>query len=51
VTIFGGAPKPEALERYAELGVDRVLFVIPPESSDAVLPRLDDLAALAAAAS
>jgi probable F420-dependent oxidoreductase len=51
VTIFGGAPKPEALERYAELGVDRVLFVIPPESSDAVLPRLDDLAALAAATS
>lgn len=46
VTLFGCAPKPEALERCAELGVERVLFVIPPQSADEVLPRLDGLAEL-----
>jgi probable F420-dependent oxidoreductase len=46
VTLFGGVPKPEALERYAELGIERVLFVLPPQSADEVLPRLDKLTAL-----
>lgn len=46
VTIFGGVPKPEAIERYAELGVERVLFLLPPAGADEVLPKLDRLASL-----
>jgi probable F420-dependent oxidoreductase len=46
VTVYGGAPKPAALESYAAAGVDRVLFELPDSEGDAVLRALDDLAAL-----
>ena len=48
VTVFGGSPNPDALARYAELGVERVLFTVPPLGSDETLSRLDRLAAVAA---
>lgn len=47
VTIFGASPKPEILEGYAELGVDRVLLTIPPVASDEALPRLEKYAEVA----
>ncbi|HEY9413995.1 MAG TPA: LLM class F420-dependent oxidoreductase [Pseudonocardia sp.] len=48
VTLFGGATKPEAIARYAELGIDTVLFDLPDVSADEVPPLLDEYAELAA---
>jgi probable F420-dependent oxidoreductase len=48
VTLFGGAPKPEALQRYAELGVDTVLFDLPDVPAAEVPALLDSYAAAAA---
>jgi probable F420-dependent oxidoreductase len=50
VSLFGAAAEPAALARYAELGVDRCVFGLPPAPAAEVLPALDRLAALAAAA-
>ncbi|MFC5946812.1 LLM class F420-dependent oxidoreductase [Pseudonocardia lutea] len=50
VTIFGGAPKPDALESYAKAGVDRVLFTLTdregPDAEAQTLAELDTLAEL-----
>jgi probable F420-dependent oxidoreductase len=46
VTMFGGKATDEAVAEYAELGLDRCLFIVPPESADTVLPHLDMLAKL-----
>jgi probable F420-dependent oxidoreductase len=50
VSLFAATPKPAALERYAELGLERVLFTMPPLPADEVLPKLDRLAELVAGA-
>ena len=47
VTIFGAAPKPEVLDAYAEAGVERLLFHLPPAPRDEVLPLLEQRAELA----
>lgn len=47
VTIFGAAPKPEVIETYAEAGIERALFNLPPASADEVLPMLEQHAELA----
>jgi probable F420-dependent oxidoreductase len=41
IDIFGGRRDPEALEQYAELGAERVIFGLPPAPRDVVLPALD----------
>ena len=46
VTIFGSAPKPEVIDAYAEAGVERLLFHLPPAPRDEVLPLLDQRAEL-----
>lgn len=46
VTLFAASPRPEALARYAEMGVNRALLPVPSEPEDAVLARLDRYAAL-----
>lgn len=46
VTLFGAVPKPDALERYAEMGVTRALLPVASEPEDAVLARLDRYAGL-----
>ena len=46
VTLFGVAMDGEALRRAQEAGVDRVVFGVPPEGRDKVLPLLDKGAAL-----
>jgi probable F420-dependent oxidoreductase len=48
VTLFGGALKPEAIARYAELEVDTVLFDLPDAAADEVPGLLDGYAELAA---
>ena len=47
VTIFGAAPKPEVIDAYAEAGVERLLFHLPPAARDEVLPLLEQRAELA----
>ena len=46
VTAFGVSPRSDqgALESYLELGVERVIFSLPPASADATLPVMDELA-------
>jgi probable F420-dependent oxidoreductase len=48
VTVYGVAPKPAALDKYRELGVERVLFALKSEPRDEILPRLDKLQTLLA---
>jgi len=46
VTLFGVSMNVEGLKRARDAGVDRVVFGIPPEARDEVLPLLDKGAAL-----
>ena len=46
VTIFGARPDKATIERYAEAGVTRCSFVIPPAAAAETLPRLTTLAEL-----
>lgn len=45
VTIYQPGPKPEQLEEYAALGVQRVLCALPAESPEETLARVDRYAA------
>ena len=47
VTIFSAVPKAEAIDAYAEAGVERLLFHLPPAPRDEVLPLLEQRAELA----
>jgi probable F420-dependent oxidoreductase len=46
VTLFNPLPHRDALCRYADYGVDRVVFWLPTALEDVLLPTLDALAAL-----
>jgi alkanesulfonate monooxygenase SsuD/methylene tetrahydromethanopterin reductase-like flavin-dependent oxidoreductase (luciferase family) len=46
VTLFGVGMNGDALKRARDAGVDRVVFGVPPEAKDKVLPLLDKGAAL-----
>jgi probable F420-dependent oxidoreductase len=46
VTVFGARPEREALDAYAAAGIDRVLFRLPSEGRDSILPLLDKYAKL-----
>jgi probable F420-dependent oxidoreductase len=48
ITICAAPRDQRALERFAEGGIDRVLFALPSEPTDAVSSRLDKLQQLAA---
>jgi hypothetical protein len=50
VSVFGLPPDPAVVARYRAAGVMRVIFRLPSEPRDAVLPLLDRLAPVAAAA-
>ena len=47
VTAFGAPPEREALERYAEAGVDRAVLFVPPRPRDEVAPKVEAHAELA----
>lgn len=47
VTVFGVPADADLIKRYAEAGVDRVLFWLPPAGPEKVLAKLDRYAALA----
>jgi probable F420-dependent oxidoreductase len=44
VTLYGGSKKPDALERYAEIGIERVVFWLPSADRDEVEPLVDERA-------
>ncbi len=46
LSLFAAPPKRERLDELAEMGVDRVIFFLPPVPDDQLVPVLDDLAAL-----
>ena len=46
VSLFGAPPDPEFIERQLELGVDRLIFSLPPQAAGQVLPRVERLAEL-----
>jgi hypothetical protein len=46
VTLFGVGMDGDALKRARDAGVDRVVFGVPPQDKDKVLPLLDKGAAL-----
>lgn len=48
VTSFGLAPEADQVARTADAGIDRVVFGLPPEKADTVLPLLDQYAEMAA---
>jgi hypothetical protein len=48
VTSFGLAPDADQIARSADAGIDRVVFGLPPEKADTVLPLLDQYAEMAA---
>ena len=41
MTLFGVGMNGEALKAARDAGVDRVVFGVPPEGKDKVLPLLD----------
>ena len=47
VTSFGLQPDSDQVSRTADAGVDRVVFNLPPEGADTVLPLLDQLTEIA----
>lgn len=48
ISVYGVPANAEALTKYRALGVERVIFRMRSEARDAVLPKLDRLAALLA---
>jgi hypothetical protein len=46
VTLFGVGMDSDALKRARDAGADRVVFGVPPEANDKILPLLDKGAAL-----
>jgi alkanesulfonate monooxygenase SsuD/methylene tetrahydromethanopterin reductase-like flavin-dependent oxidoreductase (luciferase family) len=46
VTIYMAPPRPDVVNRLAELGVDEILFHLPTEPEPATLKRLDEMAML-----
>ena len=47
VSAFGAASRPEVIQHYAELGVERCVFWLPAAPADKVLPLLDGYAEVA----
>lgn len=41
VSLYGVPPRPEVLNHYAEIGVNRVMFWLPPVAKDEALGHLD----------
>jgi hypothetical protein len=48
VTVFASPKKPEVLDTFAELGVERALLYLPTRPRDETLQYLDELAEIAA---
>jgi len=47
VSVYGAPSRPEVIQHYAELGVKRCIFWLPPARGEEILPLLDTYAELA----
>ncbi|ANK80436.1 MAG: LLM class F420-dependent oxidoreductase [Rhizobiales bacterium NRL2] len=45
-TIFAASEDPDRIRTYRDVGVERLVFGLPPEKEDTILPKLDQLAKL-----
>jgi hypothetical protein len=50
VSMFGVGPNEEHIKKFLDLGLDRLIFALPPAPSETVLPMLDKYAELKAKA-
>jgi hypothetical protein len=50
VSMFGVGPHEEHVKKFLDLGLDRVIFALPPATRETVLPLLDKYAAIKAKA-
>ncbi|HUA34689.1 MAG TPA: LLM class F420-dependent oxidoreductase [Candidatus Binataceae bacterium] len=48
VSMFGVGPSEESLKKFLDLGMERLIFALPPAPRDTVLPMLDNYAKLMA---
>jgi probable F420-dependent oxidoreductase len=46
ISVFWSQPDRPAIDAYGEMGAERVIFALPPESREKVLPMLDGYAKL-----
>ena len=46
VSIYGTPSRAEVIQHYAELGVERCIFWLPPAPGEQILPLLDSYAEL-----
>ncbi|MDO8617104.1 MAG: LLM class F420-dependent oxidoreductase [Dehalococcoidia bacterium] len=46
VTVYGTVPRPEVVNHYAEIGIERCVFFLPPAPEAEALPHLDRYTAL-----
>lgn len=44
ITVFGVAPDAEKIKPYGDAGVKRVIFGLPSEGTDTIMPLLDKMA-------
>lgn len=44
VTLFNAKAHPDAIERYAAMGIHRCIFWLPSEHANVLLPRIDHIA-------
>jgi probable F420-dependent oxidoreductase len=47
VTSFGLQPENDIVSKTSDAGIDRVVFGLPPEKADTILPMLDKFSAMA----
>jgi hypothetical protein len=50
VSMFGVGPNEEHVKKFLDLGLDRIIFGLPPATRETVLPLLDKYAELKAKA-
>jgi hypothetical protein len=48
--MFGVGPNEDQLKKFLDLGLDRLIFALPPAGRETVLPMLDKYAELKAKA-
>jgi probable F420-dependent oxidoreductase len=46
ISIFWGRADKDSIEQYEMAGAERVIFLLPPESADKVMPKIDEYAKL-----
>jgi probable F420-dependent oxidoreductase len=48
ITVYGTLPRPEVIQHYHDIGIDRCIFWLPSVAADEALPQLDRYTSLMA---